>query len=115
MTVIFTIIRISLILSCIDNVHCGQDASSNFQYNYASSLNLKHHTPIDVESIIQSSTPIFYDISVVVTKNAVYFFLYDECAFCETEVPNITRYLELLFQSASAVIYFFVILNMFNK
>ncbi|KAF0986981.1 hypothetical protein HZS_5228 [Henneguya salminicola] len=103
MTSILTIILVSLILSCIDNVICEQNISYKFQLNYGPILDFVHYTPLDQESIVQSSRPVFLDLLVVVTMNA--------CDYCGSQFHNITQYIELLFHSASKVIYFFVLLN----
>ncbi|KAF0990819.1 hypothetical protein HZS_2296, partial [Henneguya salminicola] len=106
MTRISTIIPISLILSYIDNIICvtvEPNISYKFQYNYAPILDPIFHTPLDIESIVQSSKPTYFDISIAITKYA--------CGLCEANVNNLTRYIELLIQSASRVIYFFAILN----
>ncbi|KAF0985669.1 hypothetical protein HZS_1718, partial [Henneguya salminicola] len=73
MSRISTIILISLILSCIDNIICvtvEQNIFYKFQYKNVSTLDPIFHTPLDIDSIVQSSKPMFIDISIIVTKNA---------------------------------------------
>ncbi|KAF0992762.1 hypothetical protein HZS_7442 [Henneguya salminicola] len=90
---ISTIILILLILSCINYANCVRNISYKFQSYHPPLLDSIHYTELDIESIIQSSRPMFYDISIVLTQNA--------CYFCRSNVANITRYIELLFKYAS--------------
>ncbi|KAF0992893.1 hypothetical protein HZS_2865 [Henneguya salminicola] len=102
MTRISTIILISLILSCIDNiifVTVAQNISYTFQNNNDLVGDEIFNTSMYIENIVQSSRPIFLDISIVVTKKA--------CDYCNPQFSNSTQYLEILFRTASQVTFLF--------
>ncbi|KAF0985800.1 hypothetical protein HZS_7758 [Henneguya salminicola] len=93
MTRISTIILISLISSCIDNIVCEQKISYKFQNNNDLVLDEIFNGSMYIKNIVQSSRPMFLDIAIMLTKNA--------CNYCRPKFPNARAYLTDLFRTAS--------------
>ncbi|KAF0988340.1 hypothetical protein HZS_4858 [Henneguya salminicola] len=92
MTRISTIILISLILSCIDNimfVTVAQNISYTFQNNNDLDGDEIFNTSMYIANIVQSSRPIYLDISI--------------CDYCGRRMYNRKQYIQNLFQTAGQI------------